>query len=103
MKSAREYLDEDLEAVIGGGQMNGSASYPQPLQMAPPGMMPGYYPVSNYPISPAMIGGLGTLDAAVPIYKKPLVTFFTGAVIVGAAWFYFDFVRPRMKKAKAAK
>jgi hypothetical protein len=92
MKSAREYLDEDLEAVVGGFQS------PQPLPMAPPGMMPGYYPVSNYPISPAM-SGMGTVDAAVPIYKKPLVTFFTGAALVGAAWFYFGFVRPRMKKA----
>jgi hypothetical protein len=107
MKSAREYLDEDLEAVVGNGPMGGPPSYAdypstqhQPM-MAPPGMMPGYYPVSNYPISPAMMGGMGTLPESVPIYKKPLVTFFTGAALVGAAWIYFDLVRPRMAKAKA--
>jgi len=99
MKSAREYLDEDLEAVIGGDFMGHSVAQPLPMaQMAPPGMMPGFYPVSNYPISPAM-NGMGTVEAPVPIYKKPIVTFFTGAALVGAAWFYFGFVRPRMKKA----
>lgn len=98
MSSSHDFLDDDLEAAMGsmGGNSLGAAS---PPPMAPPNMMPGYYPVANYPISPAM-SGMGTTDA-VPIYKRPAVTFFTGAVIVGVAWFYFDFVRPRMKKAKA--
>lgn len=101
MKSGQDYLDEDFEAVVGGDFMGGnslglSSPYPQQqLPMAPPGMMPGYYPVANQPLN-----GMGTVDA-VPIYKKPIVTFFTGAVVVGAVWFWFDFIRPRMKKAKA--
>lgn len=97
MSDSHDFLDDDLEAAMGA--MGNSLGAAQPLPMAPPGMMPGFYPVANYPISPAM-SGMGTTDA-VPIYKKPLVTFLTGAVLVGAAWFYFDFVRPRMKRAKA--
>lgn len=103
--SLPDFLDDDLEAAVGsmGGNSLGTApvfeSYPpQQLPMALPGQMPGYYPVANYPLN-----GMGTGDTSpiIPFYKKPLVTFATGAVIVGAVWLYFDVIRPRMKKAKA--
>jgi hypothetical protein len=41
---------------------------------------------------------MGNADAAVPFYKKPIVTFAAGALIVGGAWFWFGFLRHRMAK-----
>ena len=114
MKSAREYLREDLAAAIHGDEPD-LAPLPQsvigfpgappgpPSHMAPPGMMPGYYPVGTQPIAPYVYPSppaMGNTDAAVPFYKKPLVTFAAGALIVGGAWFWFGFLRHKMKGGK---
>jgi len=105
-KSAREYLDEDLEAVIGGGFPMGNAPQgfsdfpPGPgtgIPHVPPGMMPGYYPIDTNRIYPAMLGTTPAADS-VPFYKRPLVTFAAGGAAVGAAWFYFGYWRHRNRK-----
>jgi hypothetical protein len=110
MKSAREYLKEDLAAAIHGDPpeddgppMQSVIGYPgrppgPPSRMAPPGMMPGYYPVSTQPLSPYVYPAMGNAEAPVPFYKKPLVTFAAGALLVGGAWFWFGFLRSRMGK-----
>jgi len=117
-KSAREYLKEDLAAAMYGDSPEpddapitqniiGFPGHPPgpPSRMAPPGMMPGYYPVATQPLAPYVyppIPGMGNngADAAVPFYKKPIVTFAAGALIVGGAWFWFGFLRHRMKGGK---
>lgn len=114
MKSAREYLREDLAAAIHGDSPEIDVSPPSqniigypgqppggPSRMAPPGMMPGYYPISTQPLSPYVypqMGGMGNAEAPVPFYKKPIVTFAAGALLVGGAWFWFGFLRHRMGK-----
>jgi len=34
---------------------------------------------------------------SVPFWKRPLVTFLFGAVLVGGTWAYFGWLRPKMK------
>ena len=97
MKTAREYLDEDLEAVGNEFSMGSSPNgFPESMPVVPPGMMPGYYPVDTRRIAPAMLGT--TASDAVPFYKKPVVAFAAGAAVVGGAWFWFGFLRHKMKK-----
>jgi hypothetical protein len=63
--------------------------------------MSGASPVPGMPSYP--LYGVGQAVLGVPFYKRPLVCFSAGVVIVGAAWAYFGWWRPRQKRIKANK
>lgn len=48
---------------------------------------------------PYPLYGLGQAES-VPFWKRPWVTFLFGAVLVGSAWAYFGWVRPKLKLKK---
>lgn len=51
---------------------------------------------------PYPLYGLGQAEST-PIWKRPLVTFAFGAILVGGAWAYFGWLRPKFKKMKKNK
>jgi hypothetical protein len=62
----------------------------------------GAQPVSG--MAPYPLYGIPTMGdvdtTVVPIYRRPLVCFGAGAAVVGIAWAYFGWWRPRSKKTK---
>ncbi len=64
-----------------------------PVMGLPPGAAP--YPLYGVPHS------LGAEEAPVPFYRKWGFAFAAGSLLVGGAWFYVDFIRPRMAKKAA--
>lgn len=36
----------------------------------------------------------------VPFYRRPMVTFVAGALLVGGAWLWFGFIKPKFKRNK---
>lgn len=69
-----------------GAQMAGA-----PVVGMPPGAAP--YPLYGTPY------GMGSEQEKTPFYRTWGFAFLTGALLVGSAWFYFDFVRPKLKAA----
>jgi len=62
----------------------------------------GAQPVAG--MAPYPLYGLPTMGdtetAAVPVYRRPLVCFGAGAAVVGIAWAYFGWWRPRQRRTK---
>lgn len=50
---------------------------------------------------PYPLYGLG--QESMPFWKRPMVTFAFGAILVGGAWAYFGWLRPKFKKMKKNK
>lgn len=73
-------------AMVAYGQQMAGA----PVMGMPPGAAP--YPLYGVPHS------LGTEEVSTPFYRKWGFAFAAGAAAVGGVWFYFGFVRPRMKR-----
>jgi hypothetical protein len=93
----REGQDPD---VVRMGDPDGYQAYAARMSGAPVGnggngMMAPPYPLYGY--------GPGMGQAETPLWKRPFVTFLVGAGLVGAAWGYFQFVRPMMAKRAKKK
>lgn len=88
-------VDEDARRAPQQNYSPAMAAYGQqmagaPVMGLPPGAAP--YPLYGVPHS------LGTEESAVPFYRKWGFAFAAGGLLVGTAWFYLDFIRPRMNK-----
>jgi len=54
----------------------------------------GMAPYPLYGVPP-----MGQVEETVPFYRRPLVCFGAGAAVVGAAWFYFAWWKPKQLRA----
>lgn len=71
------------------------AAYAQQMAGAPVmGMQPGAAPYPLY----GMPHSFGADEPSIPFYRRWGFAFAAGAALVGGTWFYFGFVRPRMKR-----
>lgn len=65
----------------------------------------GAQPVSG--MAPYPLYGMPTMgeteSSAVPFYRRPLVCFGAGAAVVGVAWAYFGWWRPRRSKRQTKR
>lgn len=77
---ADKYVTQEARYAEMVDQMAGG----RPERGAPP------YPLYGVP--------MGQIDT--PFWKRPWVTFLFGAIIVGGAWTYFGWIRPKMKMRK---
>jgi hypothetical protein len=60
--------------------------------------MSGAMPTAGMPAYPLYgLPPLGQTDE-MPFYRRPLVCFAAGAAVVGAAWFYFGWWKPKQVK-----
>jgi hypothetical protein len=76
--------------------------YVQPQQYAQQAseMSGDAMPVNGMPAYPLYgLPSLGQADET-PFYRRPLVCFGAGAAVVGVAWAYFGWWRPRQAKLK---
>lgn len=63
--------------------------------------MSGAVPTAGAPAYPLYgVPPLGQVASDTPFYRRPLVCFSAGAVVVGAAWAYFGWWRPLQAKIK---
>lgn len=107
----RQLMEEDLAAAMGGpspGRTMAEGDAPQRHAYPPLPYATYGYPADTNPLNPArgrpMLGDAVSAAAGdVPVYKRPMVTFVAGAALVGGAWLFFDWIKPKFIDKKKGK